>query len=238
MQPTPDGIIILHNDLNLYAPIVILSIMIGIAAACALMRHFGIRKQTVIYTALLVFVSIPVVSLSLSFSLSGDIRQIGFNGAGGAIGLMAGAFSSIFIHRDHPGENFAIWVIVTPLMYGLSKTACLITGCCNGIEFRNRFAVIYNDQIPRFPVQLLETLVFIAVSAIGFTVFLKTKKWFGISLLVVILSVSAKFGLDYLRSAHYSGQILSSNQILALICGIIAVTLTFIIRKIWDKTRV
>ena len=207
--------------ISLYAPIVVLSIVIGILVAVLLMKKAGAKKETLGLTAFFTFVSIIICSFMMSISLAGgDIRKIGFVGAGGALGLLVGATVSVLIHRDHVKECFASWIIVLPLMYGLSKIACHVTGCCHGIEYRGFGYVIYPDadNIPYFPVQLTEVIAFILIFGIGIVI-LNLKSYMAAAETVLGLSAAAKIGLEFLRMSHV-GKTLTGYQL--LIAGITA----------------
>ena len=57
--------------------------------------------------------------------------------------------------------------------------------------------------------------------------------------MVIVISVIAKFSMDYLRDGHYLAKSpLSQNQILALICGVIALGLVEIVNNILGKKQV
>ena len=200
-----------------YGPIVMLSIIIGIIVACVMMKKAGVRKETVIYTVLLTFVSIIICSFIISVNLSGSIRKVGFVGAGGALGLLIGAFASAFIIRDHIEESIAAWIVVSPLMYGLSKTACHIAGCCNGIPYNGVFCVSYGARGGQsfFPVQLTETFVFLVIFAIGLMLYKRMEKPLNAGMIVLLASAFAKVGLEFLRESHM-GSIITGYQILVL----------------------
>lgn len=214
-------------NFNFYAPIVILSIIIGLIVASLLCRRAGASKQTVIYTAILTFVMILVVSAMMSFVLSGSIRKIGFVGAGGALGLILGVVISGFIHNDHVKESIAAWVVTAPLMYGLSKIACHITGCCNGIPYHGALCVTYevHDGASYFPVQLLETVVFLLIFAVGLVLFLKARNisLYNVVSTVLVLSCIAKVSIEFLRESHI-GKIISGYQVI-----VISITVVFLV---------
>lgn len=222
-----------------YSIIVIASILTGVIFASLIMYRAGVRRNTIIYTALLTFVCIMVCGLSFSIITSAGHKTIGFTGAGGAIGLLTGSFISLLIHCDHETETICSWIITAPLMYGLSKTACHVVGCCHGICYSHTGYIIYTTEgIPRFPVQLTETVIFLLIFMVGLVLFIGVKKPFVAAIVVEILCIIAKFGTDYLRESHYeSGHILSSNQISAIVCGVMAVTLTLISNRLIKKKK-
>ena len=200
-----------------YGPIVLSAIIIGIVVACLLMAKAGAAKGTCFYTALLTFVMIIMVSFMTSIALNKDIRNIGFVGAGGALGLILGAVTSALIHRDHITESIAAWITSAPLMYGLSKIACHIAGCCNGIPYTGTLAVTYEakNHGSYFPVQLTETVSFIFIFIIGLILYLKLGDKTRTAIITLILSGITKTGLEFLRESHI-GQTISNYQILVL----------------------
>lgn len=207
-----------------YGPIVFISIIIGMLVACFLMKKSGVKKEAVFYTALLTFVSILVCSASLSVALSGDIRKIGFVGAGGALGLIIGAITSALINNDHISESISAWIISAPLMYGLSKTACHIAGCCKGIPYSKSFRVTYQlyDNKSFFPIQLTETFVFLIIFFVGLFLYFKIKNKMNVAAFILLLSGLSKIALEFLRESHI-GKFISSYQIIVLSITLIGV---------------
>lgn len=215
-------------EYTFYGPIVFASILIGMVAACFLMHKAGAKKQTIIYTALLTLVMIIIVSFMMSIALTDDIRNIGFVGAGGALGLILGAVTSALIHRDHALESISAWVIASPLMYGLSKTACHIAGCCNGIPYSGPLHVVYEskNEASYFPVQLLETVVFVLIFIAGLILYLKMKNKMRVAAIICFTSALVKDLIEFLRESHI-GQTISSYQIIVL-----AIAILFVIASI------
>ena len=191
-------------------------------AACIMMYKAGASKATVFYTALLTVVMTITVSLMMSMILTGDIHKVSFVGAGGALGLMLGAVTSAFIHNDHAKDSTAAWIIASPLMYGLSKIACHIAGCCNGIPYDGPLKVIYQARHDAgfFPVQLTETVVFTLIFIIGLVLFFKVKNRIMVAAGIFLVSGIAKDLLEFLRESHI-GQTISSYQIIVLTIAIV-----------------
>ena len=205
-----------------YGPIVISAIMIGLIISCILMYKADVRKETLIYTSIFTFVCIFIFSAMISIALSGDIRRVGFVGAGGALGLLVGAIISALIHQDHISESISAWIISSPLMYGLSKIGCHIAGCCNGIPYDGLFRITYASKGHHsyFPVQLTETIVFVIIFLIGFKLYLKSESKLKTAGFILLLSGISKVLLEFLRESHM-GKVISGYQILVL-----AITLT------------
>jgi prolipoprotein diacylglyceryltransferase len=173
----------------------------------------------------------------MSIALTGDIMRISFVAAGGAAGLILGATLSIFIINEKVIDTAAAWVLVTPLMYGLSKIACFVSGCCYGIRYRGPFNVIYvakgNDSF--FPIQLLESIFFVIIFFIGLLLYLKlADKRLLVARLVVILSAITKIGLEYLRFNHAERGV-SGYQVIIFIIACAAYLLVVFIDKKCSK---
>lgn len=218
---------------SFYAPIVLLSIGIGMVVACVLMRKSGISKNAVLYTMLLTFICILAVSFMVSVVLTGDIRRAGFVGAGGALGLLVGAVLSAFIMEEDKVASLVPWVLVAPLMYGLSKTACHIAGCCYGIPCEGPVRVVYEAKGAEgyFPIQLLEVITFVAIFFVGLVIYLKYEnKRILAARIVIILSGIFKIGLEYLRFSHI-GKTVSGYQVLILVIALIAIITSVVIEK-------
>ncbi len=232
------GIVIPEFKYSLYSPIVLLSIIIGIIMASLLMKKAGVIGKSIFYTDILVFVFIIVCSFMMSIALTGDIRRISFVAAGGAAGLILGATLSIFIISEKVIDTAAAWVLVTPLMYGLSKIACFVSGCCYGIRYRGPFNVIYvaKGHDSYFPIQLLESIVFVVIFIIGLILYLKlADKRLLVARLVVILSAITKIGLEYLRFNHAERGV-SGYQVIIFIIACAAYLLVVFIDKKCSKT--
>ena len=228
---------VIHEPtISLYAPIVLASIVAGIIAAVLLMKRAGAKPQTLGLTAVLTFVSILMFSFMLSYLITGDIRKVSFVGAGGALGLIFGATASVIIHRDHVKESFAAWIVAAPLMYGLSKLACHVTGCCYGIKYDGPMYVIYPDaeNAPYFPVQLAEVVVFLLIFAVGIVIFRK-KSYLTAAGVALGLSAAAKICLDYLRESHGTA-IVTWYQILVAVITAAGYIVIAIIKKKYDNS--
>ena len=220
---------------SFYSPIVLLSIGIGMLAACVLMRKSGVSKNAVIYTMLLTFVFILTVSFMVSIILTGDIRRVGFVGAGGALGLIVGAVISAFIMGEDKINSLVPWVLAAPLMYGLSKIACHISGCCYGIPYEGPGRVIYASKGMEgyFPIQLLEVITFVVIFVIGLVIYLKNENNRILSArIVIIMSAVFKIGLEYLRFSHI-GKMVTGYQILILAIAVVAYITSVVIEK-WN----
>ncbi len=224
--------VIHETTFPLYSVIVVSSVVIGVFTAIFLMKRAGAGKQTLRLTAIFTFMMIFMCSFMLSYIVLG---RVGFMGAGGALGLVAGALISVLIHRDHVKESFAAWVIAAPLMYGLAKIACHIAGCCHGMEYKGPLYIIYPDKenVPYFPVQLAEVVLFLLIFTVGIVI-LKKKSYLTAAGVVLGMSAAAKIGLDFLRFSHV-GKIVTKNQIMVAIITAASYIMIAIISNMKEK---
>lgn len=157
-----------------------------------------------------------------------DFYKVGLSSYGAVIGiiLMLYLFSKQFKKKFMDLINYILPSV--PLMYAIGKIGCFFAGCCHGIKYNGVFSVIYNYSyddlkgISLFPVQLLETIVFVIIFVYVFKMSRKEKT--NIISHTLILCGVAKFLLDFLRMSHV-GKILSINQVVSLLFIIIGIIL-------------
>ncbi len=107
-------------------------------------------------------------------------------------------------------------------MYGIGKIGCSLAGCCYGIEYTGPLSISYKysysapKEINLFPVQLLESIVFIIIFWYIFDKIKKLKSNSNIIGQTLIICGIAKFILDYLRMNHL-GKVFTINQIVSMI---------------------
>ena len=91
-------------------------------------------------------------------------------------------------------------ILSLPLVYGLTKIACFIAGCCGGIPYEGIFKVKYVDalNIWQFPIQITESIIFLLI----FIVCHFFKKNNNINYIAMTLVYIFKFLLDFLRYDH------------------------------------
>lgn len=147
-----------------------------------------------------------------------NLLTSGTSSLGGAMGLL---LAVSLMGKICPRVRKDLWLaccMALPLMYGIAKTGCFLAGCCYGIPYGGPLAVSYqNSRIqtgPVFPVQLLESAVFLLIFLLGLRLYLgkksrRTASW------IILLCAAAKFFLEYLRQEH-AGRVITGNQ---WVCG-------------------
>ena len=203
--------------INWYGIIVLSGPAIGIVSASILSRLCGICRRSIAYTA---FLNTFCMLLSSVFSViifSGG-KQYGLSGLGGAFGLMLGTLISMFIHNDHPREMLSSWVVSAPLMYGISKLACLYAGCCGG-------------TFMGLPVQLVMSVSFFVVYILSVIVFFVSSDKASATVLAMTLAFVVRISLDFFHDSHV-GKIVTKEQILVMVAGCTALVLYALRRRL------
>ena len=152
-------------------------------------------------------------------SNSDNIITAGLSSYGGLIGVVA---ASIIFEMMLPlnGVVRKYSILSLPLVYGLSKIACFISGCCGGIPYEGLFKVKYPHllNIWQFPIQIVETIVCLIV----FFICSRLKNNKNINNIVMLLVSIIKFSLDFLRYDHVKIAI-TSNQIFSIILLVVTI---------------
>lgn len=212
------------NKINapIYGIMMVLSIITGI-----LYIAFQLKKEKldikIIYYFIMLFISCTIFgSISISYLING---QISLNSYAGAISLI---ICSIIFNKIVPLDNkyLKYSIISCPLIYALGKIGCFIVGCCYGIPYNGILSVTYTNglNIPLFPIQLVESIVFLILFFI--INHFKDKK--NITYITIIVCVIVKFLLDFLRYEHLN-KIITTNQIISI--GFILVVILLMIKR-------
>lgn len=146
---------------------------------------------------------------------------------GGLIGVV---IASIIFERIIPtkGDIIKYTILSLPLVYGLTKIACFIVGCCGGIPYNGLFKIKYVDvqNIWQFPIQITETIVFIII----FIICHKLKDNKNINYITLILVSIFKFLLDFLRYDHID-ILITKNQIFSIVLLLVTIIVYIINRR-------
>jgi len=204
-------------DFPIYALIIISSLIIGMMYV-----YFSLYKKDLVYLYCLLAIFLALIfgkALNVIISLGKvNIINAGISSYGGLIGVILAAviFERIISFN---GMLIKYSIISLPLIYGLSKISCFISGCCYGIPYNGLFNVTYpfGLNIPLFPIQIVETVVFILI----FVICNKYKEKEQIIWIAIIISSFCKFVLDFLRYEHIK-VLITTNQIISIILIIIS----------------
>lgn len=218
-----------NTKIPLYGIIISLSIIIGLIVVYFYSKKEKFTRDELI--SFLLFVLLGAIYGAKYFTYifnrsryngDFDFLKIGLTSSGALIGIVL----MIFIYSKLFKKSFRdLLYIITPpipLMYGISKLACFFAGCCHGIEYDGPLSITYNYSVSApigkslFPVQIVETIIFILIFIFINNKIKKEKNKNKIIGITFFLCGLAKFLLDYLRMSHI-GIIFSPNQIVCLI---------------------
>lgn len=220
---------IMHKiNFPFYGIIIILSVFIGMFYIFHNLKKEGYKnKQILLY--FLMYISFAFVCGKIYTVLAygeSDFLKAGLSAYGGLIGVV---IASIIFEKiiSTDGKIIKYTILSLPLVYGLTKIACFISGCCGGIPYDGLFKIKYVDllNIWQFPIQMTEVIVSLLI--FGICLLLKNNK--NINYIVLILVFIAKFLLDFLRYEHIN-QLITPNQICSIVLLIVTITV-FIINK-------
>ena len=150
-------------------------------------------------------------------------------------GLIGVVIAAIIFEKILPvdGKIIKYTILSLPLVYGLSKIACFIAGCCGGIPYEGIFKVKYVDELNiwQFPVQITETII----SLLVFFICHHFRKNNNINYVVLVLVSIFKFLLDFLRYDH-TNILITRNQIFSVLLLLITV-IVYIVQHTKKKTN-
>lgn len=217
-----------NTKIPLYGIFIIIAISSGLLVIYKNAKHLNLKKEEIM--GLLFYIGLGAIFGAKYFTFltnpkkfNGifDFTKIGLSSYGAVIGIIILLF--LFSKQYKKSFKNLIYILLPsiPLMYGIGKIGCFLAGCCFGIEYNGPLSVVYNYShsapkgISLFPVQLLEAIIFIAISIYTYNKTNKNK-----SNCIIIGQISAicgasKFSLDYLRMSHI-GKTFSTNQLVSL----------------------
>ena len=210
----------------LYGIIVVLSVFIGCLYIYLNMnKHIKNKGHILLYFMLYISFAFVFGILYSSFVNIGTPGfTLGLSAYGGLLGTIIASIVFEFILPSNK-QIIKYTIISLPLVYGLAKIACFVSGCCYGLPYEGFLSVVYPDglNIPLFPVQLLE----VVLSLILFVIINIFKDKKNISYICLIFVSIIKFSTDFLRYDHLTTKI-TSNQIFSIILIIVVIVLFII----------
>ena len=219
---------------SLYGLIIVISIFIGMLYIYLNLKDKYNNKQFFYYY--MIYITFAFYGGKMFTILTSNEKisffYAGLSSYGGLIGIIIGSiiFEKII---NYNGKIIKYSVLSLPLVYGLSKIACFIAGCCGGIPYEGIFKVVYKDKlnIGQFPVQIIETIVFLII----FIICNKNRNKENISYYTIIICSITKFLLDFFRYDHIK-TLITKNQIFSII--LISITIIIILyKKIFQKLK-
>lgn len=202
-----------------YGIIIILSLIIGIIYIYRSLKKEDIHDKRTFYFFFMMM-AFALIFGKLYTILTEDVESFlkaGLSSYGGLVGVVIAA---IYFEKLIPFDNKLVKysILSLPLVYGLSKIACTVVGCCGGIPYNGPLNVTYTgmQNIKQFPIQALEVIVFIII----FIICNKFKNKKNITYVTLFLCALFKFLLDFLRYDHVT-KLITVNQIFSIILIVI-----------------
>lgn len=213
-----------------YGIIILISIVISLFYIYRMLKKENINNKN-IYLYILLYGLFAIVFGKLYTIITSNFKyniiDAGLSSYGGLLGvLLASIIFELIVPTNKKILKYTI--ISLPLTYGIGKIACFIAGCCYGIPYNGIFNVIYIDglNIPLFPIQLLETIVFIII----FIISNKLRNNKNVIYITILISILMKFLLDFLRYEHIK-RVVSVNQIFSIILLVVLIIVYIFNRK-------
>ena len=215
-----------------YSIAIILALISNIIVITGLYKKYNYSFREILCLLLYENVGIiggaKILSYLLSYSkLKNEFNfiSLGLTSYGAVFGALI--FIILFCLQFKKSIKDTLFMFITsmPLMYSIGKIGCFLVGCCYGIKYNGIFKIMYKysseapNNVYLFPVQLLETIVFLIIFI--YLIMQHKKNKFNLKTLGIafILCGFSKFILDYFRMSHT--QLFSFNQIVSLLFVII-----------------
>ncbi len=232
--------------ISFYSIAILLALISNIIAIACLYKKYNYSSKEIICLLLYENVGIiggaKILSYLLSYSkLKNEFNfiSLGLTSYGAVFGALLFIILFCLQFKKSIKETLFIFITPMPLMYGIGKIGCFLAGCCYGIKYNGIFKIMYKysssapNNVYLFPVQLLESIVFIIIFI--YLIIQHKKNKFNLKSLGIafILCGFSKFILDYLRMSHT--KLFSFNQIVSLIFVIIGIWIYLTSKKKYNK---
>lgn len=231
--------------LPMYGLLAIVGMVVAVFAATRLAKVCNVPVQDVVFGSfycgigiligakLLYFITmLPKVIANFDVFLANPFGVIMYMFGGFVFygGLIGGALGVVIYCKQFklplkPFINVAAPAI--PLMHGIARVGCLCAGCCYGMEYHGPFAITYPENsfthgmagVPRFPTQLVETVVNLILFVFLYIMVKRGKSKNGQALGVYLVVYSImRFCLEFVRGDAIRGGFLglSTSQWISL----------------------
>lgn len=217
-----------NTKIPLYGIFIIIAILSGLLVVFKNAKHLNLKTEEII--GLLVYIGLGAIFGAKYFTFltnpkrfNGifEFTKVGLSSYGAVIGIIILLF--LFSKQYKKSFKNLIYILLPsiPLMYGIGKIGCFLAGCCYGIEYNGPLSVSYNYSysapkgISLFPIQLLESIIFIAIFIYTYNKIIKRKPNNIIVGQTFVICGVSKFSLDYLRMSHM-GKLFSINQLVSV----------------------
>lgn len=227
---------------NFYGTMIIFSLVANIIIVLLTYKKYNFTRDEIIGAIVYENLGIILGAKFLTFlehinlSIEFDLLKLGLSSYGGLIGAIVCLIIFALQFKKSIKEILFIFILPIPLMYSIGKIGCFLVGCCHGIKYNHIGSVIYNHSLDAtkgvhyFPVQLVESIVFLLIFIYIFKLTKKENLSWKIFGLTFSLCGFAKFMLEFLRESHV-GKIVSFTQIISIIFTMIGLTIIYRSKK-------
>jgi phosphatidylglycerol:prolipoprotein diacylglycerol transferase len=163
---------------------------------------------------------------------------------GGLIGGLSASFLYMKKKKINYGEYSDVASMAIPLFHTFGRIGCFLSGCCYGVEWKYGFVYHYSvaqgaNDVPRFPVQLVEAILNFALFILMYILFKKGKCKHRLLLLYLLIYPVYRFVLEFFRGDDYRGFLLglSTSQLISIVIFVVALlSLILLQRKVKLKS--
>ncbi|NLC48287.1 MAG: prolipoprotein diacylglyceryl transferase [Tenericutes bacterium] len=217
-----------NTKIPLYSIMILLSLVANIIVVIYVSKKFSFTKEEIIgaliYENIGIIAGAKILTYIQNYHQYGtfDFLSLGLSAYGGVVGAIICLIIFSFQFKKSLKDMLFTFMPTIPLMYAIGKIGCFLVGCCHGIEYNGLGSVVYKyssiapKNVSLFPVQLVETIVFILIFIYMINKIVKNKFTWNILGINFILCGASKFILDFLRISHIN-VIISLNQIISLV---------------------
>ena len=134
----------------IYGIIILTSIITGMIYIFFKLKENNNTSKEIFYYFIIyltfAFLGGKMYTILVYYQVNLNLFTAGLSAYGGLIGVVIGSiiFEKMFYCKK---EIIKYTVLSLPLVYGLTKIACFISGCCNGIPYNGIFSVVYKDGL-------------------------------------------------------------------------------------------
>ncbi len=209
-----------RSGFPVYAVFIFIAFVLGFTISFLLLRRDSVNNTLIAGSVLLNSVSAIIGGQSLAeIKHIGSGKQvIGLSSLGCGAGIAIGTIILALLFKEYARSLISAYILPMPLIYGIAKIGCFFTGCCQGMNYSGIFSVMYRGDADichqyLFPVQILESIVFIIIFITGIHMYQRKFKY--CDQIVLFLCGLGKGSLDFLRFSHGTDT-LSFNQIICM----------------------
>lgn len=255
---------ILGFPLPMYGLLAIVGMLVAVFAATRLAKTNGLPVSDVVFASFYCGIGIIIgaklmyfITMLPKFIANFDVFLENPFGVlmyvfGGFVfygGLIGGALGVVIYCRQFkmPLKPFMeVAAPAIPLMHGIARIGCLCAGCCYGMEYDGIFAITYPDNsythemagVPRFPTQLVETVVNLILFICLYIMVKRGKSKDGQALGVyIIVYAIMRFCLEFVRGDAIRGGFLglSTSQWISIV--LLPLGIWLVLRKSRNKVE-